>query len=128
MSSSYVPFSQSSWLAANGRTVTSGLKWILLFSKGASSSEPLSVTLIILRNMLHINDDAGESLLAILPPIPDHLVDGFFDALRIRFPDFKDTDSKKEGSKHKFPAAHIDIYGRYTNRVCPFSFSLLFFF
>ncbi|KAF6743154.1 hypothetical protein DFP72DRAFT_1101957 [Ephemerocybe angulata] len=71
---------------------------------------------ILQGRMLRIDDKDGDALLSILPPIPQELVDDFFDALKIIFPDFKETDSKAAGKNHLFPAVHCDIYGRYSNR------------
>jgi hypothetical protein len=63
----------------------------------------------------------GNCLVSCLEQIPKKLADDFFDTLRITFPDFRDTDTKGQGSKHTYPSAHVDAYGRYTNRVCAIS-------
>ena len=63
----------------------------------------------------------GGALVTFLPPIPTRLIDDFFDSLRVLFPDFRVTDTKKEGSLHTYPAVHCDVYGRYTNRVSAIS-------
>ena len=74
--------------------------------------------------MLCINNKDHDALISILPPIPQELVDKFFNSLQILFPDFVKTDTKHAGFHHSFPAIHCDIYGQYSNRV---SLSLIIF-
>lgn len=69
------------------------------------------------RGTLHINDMHGNRLVSFLEEIPKNHIDDFFNTLCIYFKDFRDTDTKKEGPNHKYPSAHVDVYGRYTNRV-----------
>lgn len=79
---------------------------------------------LCIRGTLHINDMNGNRLVSCLERIPKKLIDDFFDTLRIYFNDFQDTDSKVEGRNHTYPSAHVDVYGRYTNRVSAILFMI----